>query len=275
MKDKRTLHSSEQVKIIQTLISNYLSIYNEWNSVQLLIKNFDLQKYHQKKKEQTESVQRLIEDFRNSKLYHKTTQYDLFRVLNFKPSENNISDVIASIINPKKSPWGKDILIALLNEGKKNHKLEVNFENVIQLVKKTPNKRFFIKREWRGDLSRIDIRVTTRNPYPEENIVIDLEMKTGNGSETFSNEMYQTEREWKDLQKFREKLKIPYKNIIAFYISPLEFKPKCKYFIPISGYQLNEYILNIMKNTPTTDIYAFEEESIWAIRHFFTSNWVF
>ena len=233
----------------------------------------ELEKEKVEEQRQFDKARLLLENFKSTGIYKKAISYDLFRILKVNVLENDISDVVASVIDPSKSLFGKDILIKLLENT--ISKDPENINGIYKIIKNTPENRFVCKREYAGESSRIDIRIFTKNFDIENNAVIDFEMKTEGGSETTKNEDPQTKREYEDLVKFADSKNIPDKNILAFFVTPYGSYPMSEKFISLAIDKLRDIILSVLKDRKKTELNNFDEYSIGAICHFFRSGYIF
>lgn len=237
----------------------------------------ELEKEKLEEQRQFDKARLLLEKFKSTGIYKKAISYDLFRILKVNVLENDISNVVASVIDPSKSPFGKDILIKLLENtiSKDPENIKEIYKKIYKIIKNTPENRFVCKREYAGESSRIDIRIFTRNFDIENNAVIDFEMKTEGGSETKVDGEFQTKREYNALVDFAESKTIPAKNILAFFVTPYGSYPTSKEFVPLAMNKLRKIILTILKDSKKTEFNNFDECSIGAICHFFRSGYIF
>ena len=209
-------------------------------------------------------IKEAVLNYQKTNIYKKLIKYDLFSELKIKVSEDVLSNIIADIINPIKSPFGKNILLRLLRETDK--------DELIKIFKKVDNANIIVKREQHGENSRIDIRIYTN--LPQDNIVIDIEMKVGCGSETtHKSGKLQTERELVDLYTFADQKGIPRNNVVAYFITPNAKIANCRNFTSLSLYDLNEVILEELKIYNESELIC--SDGISACRHFFSSRWIF
>jgi len=276
---------SENLDMGRKVVEAYRKAFpiKEFDAIKQVVKTFEekylerfkkeLEKEKLEEKNQFNKAVDLLKSFKSTGIYEKAISYDLFRILKVNVLENDISDVVASIIDPSKSPFGKDILtkiakLAILKDPK-------NINGIYKIIKDTPENRFVCKREYAGESSRIDIRIFTRNSDIEKNVVIDFEMKTEGGSETEKDGEFQTEREYDDLLKFAKSKKIPAENILAFFVTPYGSNPMSKDFIPLAMDELRDIILNILMDKKETELNNFDGCAIGAICHFFTSGYIF
>ena len=188
--------------------------------------------------------------------------------------ENDISNVLAYVIDPSKSRFGKDILMKLLENTMLKDPKNINIKGIYKIIKNTHKKRFICKREYAGESSRIDIRIFTKNS-DIGNVVIDFEMKTEGGSETIKNGKPQTKREYEALVKFAESKNIHPKNILAFFITPYGSNPMSEKFVPLAMDTLRDIILRVLKDRKKTKLNNFDKCAIGAICHFFKSGYIF
>jgi hypothetical protein len=270
------LLSSQSLEDIKLLLDRYKSQRQATlERIKQLVTDFDLDSFYRKERETYQNARVAIDRFIASGLYNKTTSFDLFKVLHFIPSENQISNVVASILDPCTSPWGKSIIRALITETDQSGALLSSYHKILELLDSTPPEKILVSREWKGDLSRIDIRVVSRNLNQESNFVIDIEMKVEGGSETLFDNEAQTHREWKDLLAFASTNHIPNDNIIAFFISPRGSRAESEHFYCVASERLNKYILNAVGSSESEYKDPFTKESAAAISHFFRSGWIF
>ena len=226
---------------------------------------FDISRYKYRKEYRLQLAKNLISAPNTAPFLASISKIDLFATMKIKPNENQISDVIASLLNPKTSIWGQEILLKLIDKYGHNKQLH-------KLLKDTPRKNFYVRREWSGEYSRIDIRILTKNRCPEKNIIIDFEMKIGSGEETISNGIFQTQREWNDLEKIANLKKIPKTNVIAFFVSPFGTTPRSNKFISIRYSSLNNLIKKTMLNCNSS---SSSLEQKYAYINFISSRYIF
>ena len=255
----------------EVLVSNYQFIRKKkFDNIKKLIENFDYRKFLIKKRENFRKAINLIENFKNNNIYRKFIKFDLFKTLRLNLKENQISDIVAFVLNPQNIKCAKYILIDILKKSQQYALKEqtVILEEVINAVINTNDDFIKVKREYPGNISRIDIRIFSKS------FVVDIEMKYDGGSETYINKEYQTEREYKDLKTFAEKNKID--NYIGLYISPFGNLPASPNFIPLPLYKLAEIIINWLnkdlKNKLEDDL---DKEIYFVLRHFFSSKYIF
>lgn len=249
----------------------------EFDAIKQVIKTFEekylerfkkeLEKEKLEEKRQFNKARDLLKSFKSTDIYKKAISYDLFRILKVNVLENDISDVVASIIDPSKSPFGKDILMKIVKNTISKDPQNIN--GIYKIIENTPENRFVCKREYAGESSRIDIRIFTKNS-DIDNVVIDFEMKTEGGSETEKDGKFQTEREYEDLKSFAGKI-----PILAFFVTPYGSNPMSKDFIPLAMNKLQGIILNVLMDRKETELNNFDECATGAISHFFRSGYIF
>jgi len=276
---------SENLDMARKVVEAYRKTFpiKEFDTVKQVVKTFKekhlerfkkkLEKEKLEKQRQFNEAGLLLAKFKRTGIYKKAISYDLFRILKVNVLENDISDVIASVIDPSKSSFGKDILMELLENTKIKDQEKIN--RIYEIIEDTPGNRFVCKREYAGESSRIDIRIFTRNSDSKKNVVIDFEMKTEGGSETKKDEKFQTEREYEALLKFTESKNMLSKNILAFFVTPYGSYPMSKNFIPLAMDKLRDIILSVLKDRGKTESSDFDECAIGAICHFFKSGYIF
>ena len=206
---------NKNLDVVKKVVEAYREAFliRKFDVVRQVVKTFEekylerfkkeLEKEKLEEKRQLNEAILLLGRFKGTDIYKKATTYDLFRILRTNASENDISNVVASVIDPSKSSFGKDILRQILNLAKQTPKNSVRINGIYEIIKNTPKNKFTCKREYPAESSRIDIRIFTRN-HDIKNVVIDFEMKVEGGSETKKDGKFQTERECKDLLKFAQ-----------------------------------------------------------------------
>lgn len=263
--------STHHVSIIKNLVEDYQRSFplvsKQEQMIKLVTKYLKsnlFQTTQYKNKNRLITIKTLVEKYKNTNICIKSQKYDLFSEIKIKLTENELSNIIADILNPTKSPFGKSILLRLL-QGTNNDHLVRKFNNI-------NNDNIIVKREQSGDNSRIDIRIYTN--LPADNIIIDIEMKVGSGRETtHKNGRSQTVREWDDLIAFAKSKNIPNQNIAAYFITPNGKIAQCPNFNSLSLFQLNEIILKELRTSKTSPL--IDKDGVSACRHFFSSRWIF
>lgn len=105
----------------------------------------------------------LIENYKKTNLYFNATKYNLFDDTGLKLSEEQTNNVITSIFNPQKLPFGKPVIIDILRKKGGHH--------IATIIEATKEENLKVKREQKGSSSRIDIRIITENSSRENAIV--------------------------------------------------------------------------------------------------------
>ena len=259
-----------QASDFEILVNDFLAIKRtKFDNVKRLVANFDHRKYLAKKKENFRKAKQLIESFKNNDIYKKFVKFDLFKMLKLKLSENQISDIVAFVLNPQKTTYAKDILLDILKEAQQYASQEQSsiVKKLLTAVVNTNENLIRVKREYPGSKSRIDIRIFSRF------FVVDMEMKVDGGSETYIAGEYQTRREYDDLKRFAEKNKI--ENYIGLFISPFGCCPASTNFISFPLYRLAEIIINCINRKSKNLENDLDKEIYFVLRHFFTSKYIF
>lgn len=246
-------------------------IVGRMETIRTLVKNFDLDGYRRRAAQQFAMTQQVLNTFIKADLYLKVSRYDIFRELRVDFDENLISDVIASLLQPKKSPFHKELLVGLLEHNKK--------VEIADIIKKTDLGKIFCRREVSGIRSRIDIRIETRNEN-QANAIIDLELKgkNPNAGETYCDGNPQTVREYKDLEDRQKCHRRSYNDkpclIAAFYITPYGTPPASKNFVRVSYDDVREIVeISIQKALEEKD--RDSESQLAVVKAFFNSKWLF
>ena len=246
-------------------------IAGRMETLHALVEHFDLEGYCKRKALQCKMTRSVINTFK-ADLYPKVSRYDIFRELRVDFDENLISNVIASLLQPKKSPLGKELLAGLLEHNKK-----VNVE-IADIIKKTELDKIICHREVSGIRSRIDIRIKTQNENMA-NAIIDIELKgkNPNAGETYCDGIPQTIREYGDLEE-RQKCHVSSYNgmeclIAAFYITPDGAPPASKNFVEVSYDDIREIVeISIQKVLEKDkDVVS----TLAVVKAFFNSKWLF
>lgn len=278
---------SKNLDMARKVVEAYRKTFpiKEFDAVKQVVKTFEEKHLERFKKElekekleeqrQFDKASCLLKKFKSTGIYKKAISYDLFRILKVNVFENDISNVVASVIDPSKSSFGKDILMELLENTILKDPKNINIKRIYKIIKNTPKKRFVCKREYAGESSRIDIRIFTRNSDVEKNVVIDFEMKTEGGLETKKEGKFQTEREYEALENFAKSKTIPPENTLACFVTPYGSYPMAKKFIPLAMDKLRDIILSVLKDREKTESSDFDECAIGAICHFFRSGYIF
>ncbi|HEX4409965.1 MAG TPA: PD-(D/E)XK nuclease family protein [Xanthobacteraceae bacterium] len=150
--------------------------------------------------------------------------FDCFSIAGWQPNENQMSNVIAAIFNDN---WGhnygqnvlKEVLSVLHNNASLTKTQSSTVKRIVRFLSRG-RRRFSIKREQRGDLSRADIDIFS----PEGNFLVRIEHKIRFGTETYIKGSRQTDRLTVDARSLVDELQISPDNIIFILLSP-EGKP--------------------------------------------------
>ena len=235
-----------------TTVIDFVEKYKKTN----LFKN-----YHVNTRKRIASIEQLVKDVTKTKFFTEAQKFNLFSEVKIKLTEHELNNCVATILNPRKTPFGKLILLRLLQE--------TNRHNQAKMLNKVGHNNIIVKREQGGDYSRIDIRIYTI--LSKNNIIVDIEMKVGSGCETtHDSRKSQTEREWSDLEEFAKSKCIPLENISAYFITPYGTKAKCNKFINITTKHLKKIIQKELKTCETSSL--IDKEGIYACRHFLSSR---
>lgn len=165
---------------------------------------------------------RLIARYKEEHLHH----YDIFRKAGFAADENNFSDAIASILNPREShQLGLEPIIQLLNQLSDHNPEKINtFKKLVSECQSV----VAVHRERHEGNTIPDIEIVCAN------FIIFIENKVEGGAETFINGDWQTDREWIALLNRCQCLNIPEERILAIFLTPEGKIPKSTHFIPLS-----------------------------------------
>ena len=147
-----------------------------------------------------------------------------------------MSNITAAVLNPRRNPCGHAIVLSLLEEHAKHAP-----EAARRFSASKPS-QVFVRRETRGDSSRVDLRIWTKGAR-DGDVVVDFEFKVGWGNETLHPKgESQTQREWKDLQTFAKRANIASGSIVAFFVTPSGRDPVSRDFTSLARSKLHEHI---------------------------------
>ncbi|MBD3344258.1 MAG: hypothetical protein GF401_04260 [Chitinivibrionales bacterium] len=257
---------------IRSLIESYqkrFPVVSRYETVVTLINGYNAsdlyERIEKRNKERTRMVRSIVEIYSHSDLFEEAGRYDLFRRLRLQLREDDISNISADMLNPRKSPLGKSVLVHLLKKTEKNE--------IAEIINGTNANLIEVKREQVGDRSRIDLRVHTKN-LSGENSAVGFEFKVGHGSETFIDGEWQTVREWDDLMRFADERGIRRGNVVGFFITPNGIKSKSRDFQALSSQDFNEIICEVLNRYDGIED-KIDFDGIGALRHFFKSRWLF
>ncbi len=183
-----------------------------------LLQNF-ITVYRQHLDEKVHSSEKLLEIFKEKKLHH----YDLFRIAGFTATENQLSDALASLLNPKAAhnlgikPL-KNVLLTIKNRNKKVSAIlsVLDLAAEIQVI-----------REYHLGNTIPDIAIISNK------FIILIENKIRGRCETYTTD-YQTKRQWKKVVEQSKILGIEEQFLLGIFLSPEGKYPYEKHFIPIS-----------------------------------------
>jgi hypothetical protein len=185
------------------------------------------------------AAERVLNIFKAQGLHH----YDIFLKAGFLPNENNLSDAIASLLDPNQGhQLGTKPLECLLKQIKRNSGLS-SPDEIISLLRNDQIK-ISVKRESHEIGTRPDIEIFS------EDFLIFIENKVRGGIETDINGKLQTDRQWEALNKKGTKYGIPEERLLGIFLSPEKKPPYNKGFISVS---VNELIASIISAIDLTE----------------------
>jgi hypothetical protein len=271
----RTIYVPDTIPNVgENLLKNITVTANRFTQVKNLMNNFLasglFEKRIQARKQRFELTKHLVDDYRSSELFCYSQQYDLFKSLKLRFTENQISDIIADVLDPKISQFAKPIIIKLATR--------IGAGTVAAIFQATPVDCITVVREVSGNSSRIDIRALTENKTGE-NAILDIELKVANGSETIDKDygIPQTIREWDDLYSYvMENDSYNVENVAGIFISKYGQYAASKHFIPLARNEFNAIIheMLMMPYSAIEQTGVLDRDAIAAIRHFFNSKWI-
>lgn len=255
---------------------NTTATANRFTKVKSLVNSFLasglFEKRIQARKQRFELTKQLIDDYRSSELFCYSQQYDLFKSLKLRFTENQISDLVADVLNPRISQFAKPIIVKLATR--------IGAEKVAAIFQATPVDCITVSREVSGKSSRIDIRVFTENKTGE-NAILDIELKVAHGRETIDKDygIPQTIREWDDLFSYvTENDRHNMENVVGIFISKYGQCAASKHFTPLARNEFNTIIHEMLMRTDTDlaieQPAGLDRDAIAAMRHFFSSKWI-
>jgi len=167
------------------------------------------------------------------------TRYDLFRISGFVATEENLSNALASIIDPNR-PHKLGIL-PLQNLLKTiQHRDKRRISSILETLKKSP--KIQVHRELNLRSTIPDIAVMSNQ------FIIFIENKLRTGIETgYKEGNYQTNRQWEILQKMGERFNIPEIYLLGIYLTPQGKQPANQEFVRISVSEVIDAIRNALK----------------------------
>ncbi|WP_300463666.1 PD-(D/E)XK nuclease family protein [Desulfobacula sp.] len=212
--------------------------------------------YRQHLDEKVHSAKKVLKIFNEKKLHH----YDLFRIAGLTPTENQLSDALASLLNPKSAhKLGIEPLRNVLSTIENRHK------NVSAIISTLDSAEVQIIREYHLGDTIPDIAIIS------DKFIIFIENKIRGGSETYSTAP-QTERQWKKLLKMGKMKGIKEQYLLGIFLSPEEDKyPLENNFIPMS---VSKVVMAIKKAIVNSEHRATNSDTITNIECFLNYyNW--
>lgn len=144
-------------------------------------------------------------------------QFNVFRLLNFAAHEEQYSDVLAVLLDPRGAHGKGSLFLAALLSALP----DAPARPILRSVGKYPQ-AITVRREFECKSSIPDLAIFGPD------FVIFIEVKLSGGQETFSQSMPQTVRQWNDLEFIAQERNIP--NTLAIKISAISDPPISKQF---------------------------------------------
>ena len=183
--------------------------------------------------------QQVIVRFKEQQLYH----FDIFRKAGFVANENNLSDAIASILDPHEShQLGKKPILQLLDQLAKYNPDKINR---IKKYIEDDKTSFVVKREKKELRSRPDIEILSSK------FIIFIENKIEGGKETNIGDILQTVRHWRGLLDKSMNKGISEENVLAIYLTPKGERAEDTHFMPLSVPELISAFREAINSTDT------------------------
>jgi hypothetical protein len=168
------------------------------------------------------------------------SRFDALSIGKFSPEENDLSDVLAQLFNPNASHGcGSAFLIAFVRLLQKRYP-----EKILLSENEIKKNELYLQviRESNETGTRPDIKITCPD------FVIFIENKARGGSETYNEDGYQSERQWKALQENKQ---INSSHRIGVLLSPEGQYPKCKHFLQLVASELAQAMLIAIRGKKT------------------------
>lgn len=199
-----------------------------------------IEERQQEEKRLLTSATFLMKRFAESRL----NRYDLLDIAGFHPKEDDLSNAIASLIDPRESHGlGIQPLRNIL----------VNIKGKYSSIKEKINSIL-------PDLASQSIKVDTRLDWGEskpdivvegELFLISIENKLSYGIETVRQGKYQTARQWKALQREGARKQISDNSTLAIYLSPQSKPSHSKHVVAVSVGLLTSAIREAVMSSST------------------------
>ena len=199
--------------------------------------------------EKAHNAEKVLKIFKEKNLHH----YDLFRVAGFTATENQLSDALASLLNPKSAHnLGIEPLRNVLSTIKERNK------NVSAILSILDSAEIQVFREYHLGNTIPDIAIISNK------FIILIENKIRGGCETYTTD-YQTKRQWKKLVEQSKILGIAEQFLLGIFLSPEGKYPHEKHFIPISVSEVVTSIKNaIIESNCKNNIESFLNFYDWS-----------
>jgi hypothetical protein len=171
------------------------------------------------------------------------TTFNAFLLSGFDPNENRWSDVLARLLDPRDThDFGKSLLLALLDavraEAKRN-KLSHNVDIMVAAVKETSSSHIKVERNVYHLKGLPDIVISGSG---DKRFTILIENKRRDGSETFINREWQTERYNKIIEE-EHKTNPDEVSTLLIFLSPTGSSAHSPSFVPLSTHELAQAML--------------------------------
>jgi hypothetical protein len=187
---------------------------------------------------------------------HEVMPFDCLAIGGWKPNENRLSDVVASLFSTNwNHPFAVPILRCVFNAlisdaadlspGRRN-----SIERLRSSFDRSPL-QIFVWRERPGALSRADIEIFVSGKEP---MLITIEHKVRDGEETLIDGVQQTIRLWDDAVARAEQLGVPADRVIGIFLTPGGDLPTNDKFVPMSFQAFAEAVCAGVKGHPDKHI---------------------
>ncbi len=121
---------------------------------------------------------------------------------------------------------------------------------------------YFVSREVKGDLSRVDIEVAATGHF-----IIHLENKIYSEEATDQEDKEdQTKREWLDLQRRARRLEVGPEHVHGFFVTLSGEKPSSDYFVPLAWHRIADVLNKFAKVAKPPEVSLFANHYARALR---------
>jgi hypothetical protein len=191
-------------------------------------------------------------------------KFNIFLKVGFTADENNLSDAIAALLDPKGSHglglWPLRMLLRTLST-KQSAPSQVNL--ILPLLEDSDCSIHILRERYEGEGKTIpDIEIVS------DKFIIFIENKIQGGSETYMYGQYQTDRQWVALKGKGNRIGVPLDRLLGIFLTPNGESAKNSNFISLSVPELVTAFDEALKAVPdcscSNSIQAFLEFYSWS-----------